>query len=87
MVADREKILKQLAGIGIALDMDGHHADAKCIRDARALLKEQEPKPVKIVKNAYDYEFYYCPNCDRQFYDFYKKPVYCDRCGQEVKWK
>ena len=51
------------------------------------LLKEQEAKPIKIVKNAYNHEFYFCPKCDGQFYDFYKKPVYCGRCGQAVKWE
>jgi hypothetical protein len=50
-------------------------------------LKEQEPKPVKVVKNVYNYEFYFCPNCDRQFYGCYKRPSYCDRCGQAVKWE
>jgi hypothetical protein len=50
------------------------------------LLKKQEPKPVKVVKNAYNEDFYFCPNCDRQFYGLYKRPSYCDRCGQAVKW-
>ena len=41
-MTNMEKMLKKLAGIGIALDMDGYHADAQCVRDALALLKEQE---------------------------------------------
>lgn len=54
---------------------------------AEELLKLQEPKPVKIIKNAYNYEFYYCPNCDRGFVDtYYKRPLFCDKCGQAVKW-
>ena len=55
--------------------------------DALELLKLQEPKPVKIIKNAYNHEFYYCPNCDRGFVDtYYKRPLFCDECGQAVKW-
>ncbi len=57
------------------------------LEKVKELLKEQEAKPVKIVKNVYNHEFYYCPNCDRQFYGFYKDPAYCDRCGQAVKWE
>lgn len=54
--------------------------------DALELLKEQEPKAVKIKKNAYNHEFYYCPRCDRGFEDFFRKPMFCDKCGQAVKW-
>jgi len=56
--------------------------------DALALLKEQEPKPVKVVKNAYNHEFYYCPRCERSFYNLiYGKPKFCDKCGQELMWE
>ncbi len=55
--------------------------------DALRLLKEQEAKPVKVVKNAYNHEFYYCPRCDHSFYETWlKKPKFCDECGQAVKW-
>lgn len=50
------------------------------------MMKEREPKPVKITRNAYDYKFYHCPNCGRDFYDFYAKPYFCEKCGQAVKW-
>lgn len=50
-------------------------------------LKEQEVKSIVVRTNSYGTKFYFCPNCDRQFYDFYKKPVYCDQCGQAVKWE
>ena len=50
------------------------------------MMKEREPKPVKITRNAYDYKFYHCPNCDHDFYDFYQKPNFCEKCGQAVKW-
>ena len=63
------------------------HCLKNIAKDARELLKEQEPKPVKVTKNAYNYEFYYCPNCGREFeLTYYKRPAYCDKCGQAVKW-
>jgi hypothetical protein len=58
------------------------------VTSAIDLLKDQEPKPVKVVKNAYNHEFYYCPRCDRSFYELsFGKPKFCDKCGQEVKWE
>lgn len=57
-------------------------------RAAQEMLKEQEPKPVKITKNVYNFEFYYCPNCGRGFeLTYYKRPLFCDKCGQAVKWE
>ena len=41
-MADREKVLTQLAEIGIGLDMAGYHNDAQCVRDAIEMLREQE---------------------------------------------
>lgn len=71
---------------GYAIDKHGHHScQQNCASDAIALLKEREPKPVKITRNAYDHKFYYCPNCDHDFYDFYKKPNFCEKCGQAVR--
>jgi len=55
--------------------------------DVLELLKWQEPKMVKVIKNAYNEEFYFCPNCDKQFYGYFKRPLYCDQCGQAVKWE
>lgn len=54
---DREKVTKALEGIGIALDMDGHHNDAQAVRDALALLKEQEPRVMTLdeVLDAEDF--------------------------------
>lgn len=55
--------------------------------DALGQLKEQEPQHVKVVKNAYNHEFYYCPKCDRSFYNLlFEKPKFCDKCGQEITW-
>lgn len=39
-MADRKKVLTQLAELGIGLDMAGYHNDAQCVRDALALLRE-----------------------------------------------
>lgn len=50
-------------------------------------LKEQEAKPVKIVRNADGYIYYHCPKCNRIFYEMYESPKHCDICGQEVTWK
>lgn len=56
-------------------------------REALELLEKQVPKLVKVTKNTYNYEFYDCPNCGRGFeLTYYKKPAYCDKCGQAVKW-
>lgn len=51
-----------------------------------SLLKKQEAKHVKVVKNAYNHEFYHCPRCDRSLYELFVKPNFCDKCGQELKW-
>lgn len=61
---------------------------ANAVRDAAELLKEKEPMPVMVTKNTYNFEFYHCPNCGREFYSpFYSsKPLYCDQCGQAVKF-
>lgn len=59
----------------------------KALELLKEQLKKQEAKPVKITKNAYNYEFYHCPNCDRGFeLTYYKRPAFCDKCGQELKW-
>lgn len=50
------------------------------------LLKKQEPKSAIVMKNEYGYRFFYCPGCNRGFYDG-RKPKYCDKCGQAVKWE
>ena len=58
------------------------------MRDAVELLKEQEPQPVKVENNAYNHKFYYCPKCGRSFDEvWYKKPKFCSKCGQKVKWE
>ena len=55
------------------------------MRDALALLKEQEAKPVIVTTNAYGTRFYHCPKCNRDLY-IYPRQWYCGNCGQAVKW-
>lgn len=66
--------------LGDALDL---------IRKQQERIKELEAgnksKPVKTSTNSYGHKFYYCPNCGRWFE--FRKPAYCDQCGQEVKWE
>ena len=93
---DREKIIKgleeteimlsQAVDRGGSMSVMGAFNCLNRVTDTLALLKEQEPKAVKIKKNAYNHEFYYCPRCDRGFEDFFRKPMFCDKCGQAVKW-
>ena len=51
-----------------------------------ALLKEQEPKPPIVHENSYGWKFYYCPNCEKEFYQN-RKQAYCEKCGQAVRWE
>lgn len=54
-------------------------------KDALALLKEQEPKPVELHTNAYGTKFYFCPKCKRELFHT-RNLNFCERCGQAVKW-
>lgn len=90
-MADRKKVLTQLAELSICLDMSGYHNDAQCVRDALAMLREQEPvKPIKTPENIR--AEYNCGKCTAsvgiRFHDgdWYFKADYCPRCGREVKW-
>ena len=87
---DREKMLKQLAGIGIALDMDGYHADAQCVRNALTLLREQEPVEPKV-----EIDTWVCGNCgatlERQSMVgenvvLAEQFDYCPYCGRKINW-
>ena len=96
-MADRETVIKRLkkcrrCECDDCTEKGASQAPWDCpayddfVDSAIALLREQEAKPVKVVKNAYNHEFYYCPRCDRSFYGPWVKPKFCDRCGQAVKW-
>ncbi|MBR6707262.1 MAG: hypothetical protein IKI84_11385 [Clostridia bacterium] len=93
---DMEKVIKGLEfhlkelSIGKTCYECPYIGDNPCeiqlIANALELLKGQEPKPVKIVYNAYSFRFYHCPNCNREFLEFYTRPKFCSKCGQAVKW-
>ena len=49
-----------------------------------ALLKEQEAVEPKVEEMG-TYRLYRCPKCHKCF--LFKKQMYCDQCGQAVKWE
>lgn len=64
----------------VYLDLESHGCIHQLIRDALALLKEQEPvKPIE--RNG----FYYCGACRYAFTIHRQK--YCTKCGRAVKWE
>lgn len=65
--------------------LEGSSTD-QTLDKAIALLKAQEPKPPIIKENAYGWKFYYCPSCEKSFYQN-NKFSFCDKCGQAVKWE
>lgn len=90
-MVDRLKVISDLEEqIAWIRDNDFHkfpgwgHA-VLAMRDAIALLKEQEPKPPIIKENSYGWKFYYCASCGREFYQN-NKFNFCEKCGQAVKW-
>lgn len=65
-----------------------HSCDANsCIAmvnsEAIALLKEQEPKLVKIDADGDDV---LCPSCGNRLFP-YPLQKYCEECGQAVRWE
>lgn len=49
--------------------------------NAMNLLKEQEPKLVKI-----DGDYVLCPSCGNELFT-HPRQKFCDECGQAVKWE
>lgn len=88
---DREKVISDLQEqIDWIRDNEFHkfpgwgHA-VLAMKDAIALLKEQEPKQVEAeVINEID-RFYRCPSCHISM--ILRKQPYCHSCGQAVKWE
>lgn len=57
------------------------------MRDARNLLKAQEPIAPKLIK-MYPHDIYECGNCGHRSVgskDY--KAKYCPECGRELKWE
>ena len=59
--------------------------DGIALHEAIDLLKLHEPKPPTIKENSYGWKFYYCPSCEKEFYQN-NKFSFCEKCGQAVKW-
>ena len=59
---------------------------ANGLRDAIALLKEQEPiKPKSKVRHGENGQVqHWCGNCMAMLHG---KPKYCSNCGRQVKWE
>ena len=55
------------------------------MRDALALLKEQEAKPVDEHGRMFSIRYGSCPNCLKPI-DSDVNPKACGHCGQAVKW-
>ena len=89
-MADREKVIKALEICAVGtnscekcpLKDKCHGVSNAAMVAAIKLLKEQEPKLVKIKTNVYETKHYYCSNCSEWFE---KRNLYCYRCGQAVK--
>ena len=95
-MTDRDKIIKKLEEC-LSASCRGFRtcpysdADWDAVREALALLKEQEPvKPDLDARN----DWYRCGKCGNNLasgvrvrsFGIYKWPVYCEKCGKKVKW-
>ena len=59
--------------------------DAMIVEDALALLKAQEPLPVKYTTSTIR-----CPKCNKQITSrgaIHNEIRFCWKCGQAVKWE
>ena len=88
MICSIERCICRVPGACSCKDCDyNNHEYNECVeklfQDILKLLKDQEPKPVKIKTNAYGTKHYYCPKCNKWFE---KKEPFCHLCGQAVKW-
>lgn len=61
---------------------DPEQCDRQAFKDALALLKEQEPIPVKRIDGKHNH-FIKCGNCN---IDLMSGMKYCPQCGRAVKW-
>lgn len=92
-MADREKVLKGLEClITNETPCEGcpYNGSRYCMKniakDARELLKEQEPIAPKLIK-MYPHDIYECGNCKHKSVgskDY--KAKYCPECGKKVQW-
>ena len=86
---DRKKVINALQD-AVNDDWMWQHADyyATAMKNAIALLKEQEPKQViGIADFTEGIEVGYCPSCGRGIVNKkINKTKYCKFCGQAVAW-
>ena len=84
---DREKVIKGLEklrkdlGYGLPDRSNVVMEYLNSLTDAITLLKEQEPKLVRI-----DEDSVHCPSCGNELFT-YPRQKFCDECGQAVKWE
>lgn len=99
-MSEREKVIKGLeCAIGIRgrknCDDCPYDNDFNCIgcdivmRDAIALLKEQEAKQVINIDDSFEgMEVGNCPSCNRAIVNIkIGETKFCKFCGQAVKWE
>lgn len=98
-MADREKVISDLEEqIAWIRDNDFHkfpgwgHA-VLAMRDALALLKEQEPVEPKAIDTSNSklyhsdmFKNYYCGKCGEFLHVVNRKDLFCSQCGRAVKW-
>ena len=83
-MTDRELLLERLERLAIVLD-ELMPQCAELVRDAIAMLKNQEAVEPKIIRmNAFGYPVHACGKCGLLI----TEPMnYCTRCGKPVKWE
>ena len=93
-MVDREKVIKWLE-ICIKGCDDSCPYKKECeskggfiepMRDALALLKEQEPRNALNIVKVHEGTLGNCPTCGSELMDYYNETL-CGRCGQAVKWE
>ena len=79
---DRENVIKGLK------ELHGSKETMDIIRDAIALLREQEPVQFKVTRQDKNYPFWdtVCTGCGYKTSTVKDYWNYCPVCGRKVKW-
>ena len=90
---DREKVIKGLDHCAKEADcrgciyqeqMKGRSDGCDCMREALAMLKDQEPvEPIPPIDES---DLWKCGNCNHQLFRCTHQR-YCEMCGRSVKWE
>ena len=96
---DRENVINRMETICNICKENTWHTEFSSdtiyplLRDALAMLKEREAKPVSQIRTIAYRTIGYCPSCGRGL-DSYEDgnsgdhiTKYCYNCGQAVKWE